>query len=125
MISATTQARREAYFRLERQLADERTHLMAEGTPFLLPAVIDATPERGALVPKSFLAVQWTRIRSPDSLDAFGERAKKLMRGSDVARVSRPVRAKPMGQSGRSPTGPGESGSFFTTDHPDSPARGG
>src|SRR5277367_4838871 len=41
ILSATTQARREAYFRLEWKLADERTHLMAEGTPFLLPVAID------------------------------------------------------------------------------------
>src|SRR4051812_4349432 len=74
IISGHTQARREGYFRLEWKLADERTHLMAEGTPFILPVAIDATAERGALVPKSFLGVQWTRITSGDSLGAFGER---------------------------------------------------
>src|SRR5438477_677046 len=37
IITAATQSRREGYFRLEWKLADERTHLMAEGTPFLLP----------------------------------------------------------------------------------------
>ena len=61
-VSAATQARREGYFRLEWKLADERTHLMAEGTPFILPVTIDGTTERGALVPKSFLVVQWSRF---------------------------------------------------------------
>ncbi len=51
IISAQTEARREAYFRLEWKLAEERTHLMAEGTAFLLPIAIDNTPEAGALVP--------------------------------------------------------------------------
>jgi hypothetical protein len=62
ILSATTQSRREAYFRLEWKLADERTHLMAKGTPFLLPVTIDGTDDHGALVPESFLAIQWTRL---------------------------------------------------------------
>jgi TIR domain len=37
IISAQTQARREGYFRLEWKLADDRTQLMAKGTPFILP----------------------------------------------------------------------------------------
>ena len=43
IISAATQARTEGYFRLEWRLADQRTHLMAKGRPFLLPVVIDDT----------------------------------------------------------------------------------
>ena len=60
IVSAHTQARREGYFRLEWRLADERMRLMAEGTPFVLPVIVDATKERDALVPKAFLGVQWT-----------------------------------------------------------------
>ena len=63
IISASTQARTEGYFRLEWRLADQRTHLMAKGRPFLLPVVIDDTRDADALVPDSFLAVQWTRLR--------------------------------------------------------------
>src|SRR5206468_9625231 len=37
VISGRTQGRREGYFRLEWKLAVERTHLMLEGVPFLLP----------------------------------------------------------------------------------------
>src|SRR3954453_19170797 len=41
VISATTQARGEGYFRLEWKLAVDRSHLMADDTPFLFPVVID------------------------------------------------------------------------------------
>ena len=54
VISAHTQARGEGYFRLEWKLAVERTHLMAEGVPFLAPVVIDDTTEDRALVPAEF-----------------------------------------------------------------------
>src|ERR1700691_1506480 len=40
VISAHTQAREEGYFRLEWKLAVDRSHLMAESKPFLLPVVI-------------------------------------------------------------------------------------
>ncbi len=89
VISAATQARREGYFRLEWKLADERTHLMAEGTPFLLPVKIDETNERGALVPKSFLAVQWTSAPGGEVPAAFVERVGKLVGGS-VMEAGRP-----------------------------------
>jgi tetratricopeptide (TPR) repeat protein len=72
VISAATQARREGYFRLEWRLADQRTHLMAKGLPFLLPVVIDATRDAEAHVPDSFTEVQWTRLR-PASRDYGGQ----------------------------------------------------
>ena len=65
---------KEGYFRLEWKLAEDRSHLMAKGVPFIVPVSIDGTDERGALVPDAFLAVQWTRIGSADSLAAFCER---------------------------------------------------
>src|SRR4051812_31082815 len=51
IISSNTQARREGYFRIEWRLAAQRTHAMADGTPFLLPIVIDETRDTDALVP--------------------------------------------------------------------------
>jgi len=84
VVSAATQARREGYFRLEWKLADERTHLMAEGTPFILPVTIDGTTERGALVPKSFVAVQWTKLGGGETTVGFVERVKKLLGGSEM-----------------------------------------
>ena len=41
IVSTHSQERREGYFRLEWRLADERSRLMAEGTPFVLPVVTD------------------------------------------------------------------------------------
>ncbi|MBI5767446.1 MAG: TIR domain-containing protein [Verrucomicrobia bacterium] len=71
VISANTQARTEGYFRLEWRLAEQRTHLMAKGRPFLLPVVFDDTRETGAHVPDSFLDVQWTRLGAAAGDDAL------------------------------------------------------
>jgi tetratricopeptide (TPR) repeat protein len=72
VISANTQARTEGYFRLEWRLADQRTHLMAKGRPFLLPVVIDDTRDSEAHVPDSFNDVQWTLLR-PATRDYGGQ----------------------------------------------------
>jgi adenylate cyclase len=63
LISANTNARSEGYFRLEWKLAVERSHLMADDQPFLLPLVIDAAPEELARVPDKFRERQWMRMR--------------------------------------------------------------
>jgi len=60
IISTTTQARLEGYFRREWKLAVDRTHEMADGKRLLLPVVIDDTNDQEAEVPESFQAVQWT-----------------------------------------------------------------
>ena len=79
LISANTQARREGYFRLEWKLAEDRSHLIARGTPFILPVVIDASTERGAIVPDSFLAVQWTRLDGSETMAGFAARVRALL----------------------------------------------
>jgi TolB-like protein/Flp pilus assembly protein TadD len=94
LVSAHTQARREGYFRLEWKLADERTHLMAEGTPFILPVTADETKERDALVPASFLAAQWTRLPHGEVPPAFAARVRTLL-GNAVAGVADPGPASP------------------------------
>ena len=66
IISATTEARPEGYFRREWRLAVERTLDMADDHPFLLPVVIDNTREAGARVPEKFLSVQW--LKAPGGL---------------------------------------------------------
>ena len=58
IVSKHTETRSEGYFRLEWRLAVERSRLIADDRPFLLPAVVDDTPERGARVPDAFLARQ-------------------------------------------------------------------
>ena len=92
VISAATQARREGYFRLEWKLAAQRTHTMADGTPFLLPVVIDATKDGEALVPEEFRAVQWTRLPGGDAaaVEKFGARVKTLLGGQAVGGALRP-----------------------------------
>jgi TolB-like protein/Tfp pilus assembly protein PilF len=83
IISAATQARTEGYFRLEWRLADQRTHLMAKGRPFLLPVVIDETRDSEAHVPDSFTEVQWTRLPGGGTTPAFVARVKKLLSGGE------------------------------------------
>ncbi len=73
VVSAHTQERREGYFRLEWKLAAERTHLMAEGVPFIAPVVIDETKEANALVPSEFMRVQWTRLPGAKVTPEFAE----------------------------------------------------
>ncbi len=79
IVSANTQSRTEGYFRLEWRLADQRTHLMAKGRPFLLPVVIDNTRDADAQVPDSFTEVQWTRLPGGETPPAFGARVRKLL----------------------------------------------
>src|SRR5450631_2552801 len=62
IISVNTQARHEGYFRLEWHLAEQRSHLIARGRPFIVPVSIDQTNDTEALVPDAFLAVQWMRL---------------------------------------------------------------
>jgi tetratricopeptide (TPR) repeat protein len=81
VISERTQLRREGYFRLEWHLADERSRLIARGTPFLVPVVIDDTGERDALVPDSFLAIQWTRLPNGVANLEFVNRVRSLLSG--------------------------------------------
>ena len=82
LISANTQDRKEGYFRLEWKLAAERTHLMAEGVPFIAPVVVDGTTEGGALVPSEFMRVQWTRLPGALATPQFIEQIKRLLGGS-------------------------------------------
>ncbi len=79
VVSKNSQARGEGYFRREWKLAIERTHDMAAGIPFLVPVVIDQTPEAKALVPEEFMRVQWTRLPGGLPTPQFVERVKRLI----------------------------------------------
>ena len=79
IISLHTQERLEGYFRHEWKLAVERTHHMAEQKPFLVPVVVDATPDKDAFVPDAFRAVQWTHLPGGATPSAFVERMKSLL----------------------------------------------
>lgn len=90
LISAATQARLEGYFRLEWRLAEQRSHLMAKGRPFLLPVVLDSTREPEAQVPDSFREIQWTRLNQPGSEASFVTRVRTLLE-----RLQAPVDTQP------------------------------
>jgi TolB-like protein len=79
LISAHTEARDEGYFRREWKLAVDRTDDMLEKKAFLLPIVIDATPERGAAVPERFHQVQWTCLPRGEATPEFVARVKWLL----------------------------------------------
>ena len=79
VISANTQARPEGYFRLEWKLAVDRSHLMADDQAFLVPVVIDDTPQGVARVPEKFQEVQWTRLVLTETPTAFAQRLQTLL----------------------------------------------
>ncbi len=103
IISNRTQARREGYFRLEWRLADERMRLVAEGTPLIVPVVADDTRQAEALVPKSFLTVQWLRLPHGHVPPALVLRVRKLL-GLEAPAVSATV--PPVGISAAPVTAP-------------------
>ena len=92
VISANTAARHEGYFRLEWDLADQRTHMIARNRAFIVPVCVDTTPETSADTPQSFQRVQWTRLPGGETPAAFVERIQRLLSGqaaptSDRART--------------------------------------
>ncbi|HVU16013.1 MAG TPA: TIR domain-containing protein [Candidatus Didemnitutus sp.] len=84
VISANTNARLEGYFRREWRLAVERMHDMDDDVAFLLPVVIDDTPDSAARVPERFRERQWTRLKGGETPAAFGERVKRLLTGNPI-----------------------------------------
>ena len=84
IVSAHTEQRLEGYFRLEWRLAEQRTHLMALGKPFLVPVVIDSTPDHEARVPDAFREVQWTRLPAGEGAAALAEHLNALLRPAEA-----------------------------------------
>ena len=79
IVSAATQARGEGYFRREWKMAVERTHDMAASRTFIVPVVIDDTPEAGAEAPEEFMRVQWTRLEHGAPTPEFIAQIKRLL----------------------------------------------
>jgi tetratricopeptide (TPR) repeat protein len=79
VISRSTHARDEGYFRLEWKLAVDRSHLMAADRPFLVPVVVDDTPEQDERVPDRFRELQWMRLPGGRDSAAFVERVRRLL----------------------------------------------
>jgi hypothetical protein len=79
IISAHSQARLEGYFRREWKFAVERKRDIADELAFLLPVVIDETPERGASVPEGFHEVQWSRLPGGAASPEFIQHVSSLL----------------------------------------------
>jgi TolB-like protein len=91
VISAHTAARHEGYFRLEWDLADQRSHMIARNRAFIVPVCVDATSETSADTPESFLRVQWTRLPGGETPQAFVERITRLLSGEVSTTVGTPA----------------------------------
>ena len=85
VISANAHARVEGYFRLEWKLAVDRSHLMAPDQAFLLPVVIDGTPQTDERIPDRFRELQWSRLPGGETPPAFVERVSQLLSQSERA----------------------------------------
>jgi TolB-like protein/tetratricopeptide (TPR) repeat protein len=81
VISANTASRHEGYFRLEWDLADQRTHMLARNRAFIVPVCLDTTPDAGSDVPESFQRVQWTRLPGGEIPPEFVRRIEQLLSG--------------------------------------------
>jgi len=100
IISATTETRREGYFRREWRLAVERTLDLADDVMFLVPVVIDDTRDHGARVPEKFFTVQWLRAPGGAPTPELRALAGRLAAGD--ARAHPPAPAdEPTPRSGR------------------------
>jgi TolB-like protein/thioredoxin-like negative regulator of GroEL len=79
VVSANTHARAEGYFRLEWKLAVDRSHLIAPDRAFLLPVVIDGTPQTDERIPDRFRELQWSRLPAGETPAVFVERVSRLL----------------------------------------------
>ncbi len=94
LVSATTERRKEGYFRREWRLAAERTLDMADDVLFLLPIAIDDTDQAAARVPEKFLTVQWLRLPGGRPTPAFDALAQRLLAGEHTALPRTPLPAR-------------------------------
>ena len=88
VISANTASRREGYFRLEWDLADQRSHMMARDSAFIVPVSLDPSLAAGRDVPESFHRVQWTRVPPGETPAAFVERVRRLLSPEQTHQVA-------------------------------------
>jgi len=107
LISAHTQERAEGYFRLEWHLAEQRSYLMAQDQPFLLPVVVDNTADAAARVPERFRERQWMRLPGGVAPPEFTERVQRLLglpqRAAPQDQVAPPTASSPAVAAPRSP----------------------
>jgi TolB-like protein len=85
VISANAHARDEGYFRLEWKLAVDRSHLMAPDKTFLLPVVIDNTPQADERIPDRFRELPWSGVPEGRVPSALLERVLRLLSRAEPA----------------------------------------
>jgi len=96
VISRSTHARIEGYFRLEWKLAVDRSHLIAPDQPFLLPVVIDDTSQDDERIPDRFRELQWTSLPAGETSPAFVERVRRLLAAVPADASTTTASARPM-----------------------------
>jgi TolB-like protein len=108
IVSANAHARIEGYFRLEWKLAVDRSHLIAPDRPFLMPVVIDATPQTDERIPDRFRELQWTHVPDGVAPPGFVERVARLLTPeSGVGRAAASARgATAPAEGGLAPSAP-------------------
>ena len=74
-------SRHEGYFRLEWDLADQRTHMMARNRAFIVPVCLDATPGAGTDVPELLSSGAVDPIARGVATDAFVKQIAALIHG--------------------------------------------
>ena len=79
IISASTEAREEGYFRREWNLAADRTLDMAQSRTFIVPVLIDDIHQKEAKVPDKFQGVQWTKLPEGNATSAFVLHVQRLL----------------------------------------------
>ncbi|MDE1984167.1 MAG: TIR domain-containing protein [Gammaproteobacteria bacterium] len=87
LISAHSRARAEGYFRFEWKLAVDRSYHIASDRSFLLPIVVDDTPEADARVPDRFREVQWTYAPRGELAREFVGRLRSMLESAAGAAV--------------------------------------
>ena len=91
IISEHTEARPEGYFRLEWDLADQRSHMIGRSKAFIVPVCIDRIAEHGADVPDSFLKAQWVRLPAGEASTSFTARIAGLLRSEGASQPQPPA----------------------------------
>jgi TolB-like protein/Tfp pilus assembly protein PilF len=104
VISAHSDARHEGYFRREWRLAVERSGDMAEDVAFVLPVVVDDTPDATARVPDRFREVQWSRLLDGETSPTFVERVQRLL--APVSKMSSAAAGGASAAAKRTPADP-------------------
>ena len=84
VVSATTQARHEGYFRREWNYAIDRARNMSDGALFILPVTIDHTTAAQALVPDKFKTLHFTQLPGGAVTEEFTQRLCEFMNSGSV-----------------------------------------